>query len=133
MQDWSELAGKKVFFIADAPCHGSKYHDCEDYYPEGSPEGLVLEDLMLEFQEKDIDFNIVKLDNSMNGMIEAMKASHDSVEVQDFSEQMEIMRTCHDVTETTAVSKHMSAVFVSECTGSLRRTVEKSRKTCSRI
>ena len=54
MQDWTEEASKRVFIISDAPCHGKKYHGCGDDYPNGSPDGLVLEDLMKEFCKKEI-------------------------------------------------------------------------------
>ena len=42
--------------ISDAPCHGKKYHDADDSYPNGCPKGLVLEDLMKEFYGKKIQF-----------------------------------------------------------------------------
>lgn len=56
-----------------------------DHYPEGSPEGIVIEDLMKEFCKKEIDFQVIKLNNSVDKMIEVMKASHQEVEVTDMS------------------------------------------------
>ena len=47
--------------ISDAPCHGKKYHDADDSYPNGCPKGLVLEDLMKEFYTKKIEFTCIKL------------------------------------------------------------------------
>ena len=75
MQDWTEEANKKVFMICDAPPHGNQYHDenCGDDYPNGCPSGLKLEDLMKEFKEKDIDFNCIKLNNSVDKMIKIMQ------------------------------------------------------------
>lgn len=46
LQDWTVEASKRVFVVCDAPCHGSKYHDYGDDYPIGSPDDLVLEDLL---------------------------------------------------------------------------------------
>ena len=73
-QDWSKDSKKQVFFICDAPCHGKKYHDgMWDSYPDGSPEGLVLEPLMKEFESKQIAFTAIKLDESCNKMIKIMQ------------------------------------------------------------
>lgn len=37
---------KLIIHIADAPCHGKKYHEgLEDSYPNGDPEGLVPEEV----------------------------------------------------------------------------------------
>ena len=87
MQDWTEEAIKRVFLIADAPCHGRSYCDGGDHFPEGSPDGLVLEDLMREFSEKDIVFNVIKLDHSCDKMIEAMRGAHEEFSVKDMTEQ----------------------------------------------
>lgn len=75
-QDWTEEASKRVFVICDAPCHGKQYHSVDDTYPKGSPDGLVLEDLMKEFCKKEIEFSVIKLDNNCNQMIEIMKKCH---------------------------------------------------------
>ena len=86
LQDWTEEAAKRVVIITDAPPHGKQYHNgCGDDYPKGSPEGIVIEDLMKEFCKKDIDFQVIKLNNSVNKMIEVMKDSHQEVEVTDMS------------------------------------------------
>ena len=56
--------------VCDAPAHGRQYHDdIADDYPEGSPDGLILEDLMQEFKAKDIDFTCLKLNNSVDKML----------------------------------------------------------------
>lgn len=51
MQDWTEEAIKRVVIITDAPPHGRQYQNvpCRDDYPEGSPDGIKIEDLMNEF------------------------------------------------------------------------------------
>jgi len=62
--------------IMDAPCHGKKYHNCDENYPNGSPEGLVLEDLIKEFCKKEIEFTVIKLDKNCDKMISIMKKFH---------------------------------------------------------
>ena len=42
-QDW-QAKSKYAIFIADAPCHGTQYHDTgSDDYPKGDPKGRVVE------------------------------------------------------------------------------------------
>lgn len=83
---WSEVSSKQVFLICDAPCHGKKYHNStDDDYPEGCPEGLILEDLMKEFKDKDIGFNCIKVNNKCELMIKAMQNVYNEMEVSDLS------------------------------------------------
>ena len=56
--------------IGDAPCHGKKYTgELDDHYPDGSPEGLTVEGLMKEYCQLDIEFSIVKVNDTVDGMI----------------------------------------------------------------
>lgn len=90
MQDWTEEAAKQVFLICDAPAHGkdcnNEYHDD---FPEGSPDGLRMDELMKEFKQKEIEFNVIKLDNNCDKMIKLMQEHHDELEVKDMSNQQE--------------------------------------------
>ena len=87
MQDWTEEAAKQVFLICDAPAHGKDCYDGHDDFPEGSPDGLRMEELMQEFKQKDIDFNVIKLNNTCDKMIKLMQEHHDELEVKDMSNQ----------------------------------------------
>lgn len=88
MQDWTADSAKKVFMIGDAPCHGKKYTgNLDDHYPEGSPEGLTIEGLMKEFCKLDIEFSMIKLNNSVDAMIEDMRSYHQELDVKDMSDQ----------------------------------------------
>lgn len=69
--------------ICDAPCHGKKYFEGWDSYPNGSPEGYELEPLMREFKKENIAFTVIKLDNNCDKMIKAMQENHDTVQVTD--------------------------------------------------
>ena len=68
-----------AIFIADAPGHGSKYHekDVEDDYPDGDPNGHVLEDLMKKYCEKNINVNLAKIDDYTDIMFEKLKQSYE--------------------------------------------------------
>ena len=69
-----------LIHIADAPCHGTQYHDLpkksQDLYPNGDPAGLQLDDLMKQLAQKDIMyyFGYIKKE-STNKMIKAFNAS----------------------------------------------------------
>lgn len=76
LQNWTKEATKRVVIITDAPPHGSKYHYEHDDYPNGSPEAIKIEDLMKEFCKKEIDFQMIKLNNSVDKTIEVMKRCH---------------------------------------------------------
>jgi len=59
-----------AILIADAPGHGKKYHenDVEDDYPNGDPNGNVLEVLMKEYAEKNINLCLTRIDDYTDKM-----------------------------------------------------------------
>lgn len=67
-----------AILIADAPGHGSKYHekDVEDDYPEGDPNGYVLEELMRDYAKKNINLCLTKIDDYTDKMFKAMKEAY---------------------------------------------------------
>ena len=50
-----EEATKLVVHIADAPCHGKRYHSADDTYPNGDPEGRDPEKLLAQMAARGID------------------------------------------------------------------------------
>ena len=66
-----------AILIADAPAHGSKYHesDVEDHYPDGDPNGHVLEDLMKKYVDKNINLNLARIDDYTDKMFAILKKS----------------------------------------------------------
>ena len=68
--------------ICDAPAHGTKYHNgMHDNYPNGSPEGYQLETLTEEFYERDIEFNVIKVNDYCDIMVDVMKKHHPEINV----------------------------------------------------
>ena len=67
-----------AILIADAPGHGKKYHtkDVEDDYPKGDPNGLVLEDLMKKYVEKNINLCLTSITDYTELMFQAMIKSY---------------------------------------------------------
>mmetsp|Transcript_5167 Transcript_5167/g.6572 ORF Transcript_5167/g.6572 Transcript_5167/m.6572 type:complete len:389 (+) Transcript_5167:2-1168(+) len=58
-----------IFHIADAPCHGRRYHPYKDDYPDGDPHGLNPEDFIQYFARNRIDYYFYKLDNGCDQML----------------------------------------------------------------
>uniref|UniRef100_A0AC35F058 Alpha-type protein kinase domain-containing protein n=1 Tax=Panagrolaimus sp. PS1159 TaxID=55785 RepID=A0AC35F058_9BILA len=81
---WSPNFGTKVIFhIADAPCHGKKYHDCGDSYPSGDPKGRTEADLFKRIIENGIDYYFGKINNSTDKMIKIFEGVYNQ-EITEF-------------------------------------------------
>ena len=70
--DW-QGESRHLFLIADAPCHGSKYHDTSDNYPDGDPTNLVPEN---QFEEllgsRQVKCKFLRLNVSTDQMLEVI-------------------------------------------------------------
>jgi hypothetical protein len=54
---WRENSYKYVWLIADAPPHGTEYHQnlCIDNYPKGCPCGITLSQIVKIYEQKKIN------------------------------------------------------------------------------
>ena len=68
--DW-QGESRHLFLIADAPCHGSQYHDTNDNYPKGDPTNLVPE---FQFEEllgsRQVKCQFLRLNASTDKMLD---------------------------------------------------------------
>jgi len=89
---WSALddSVKLAYLVADAPCHGSQYHNTNDDYPAGNPAGLVLEDLLREFSDKEILVTAYKLTDQTEKMYSLFKDAYNQGREQDGVEFVDI-------------------------------------------
>ena len=74
------------------PPHGEKYHCVNHksrFNENGSPDGILIEDLMQEFQKKDIDVVVYKMHQYLSGAIGVMQANNSAVRVVDFTDVKE--------------------------------------------
>jgi len=67
---WRQDSEKLLFHILDAPPHGAEFEGEKDGFTDGCPCGKNHEDILLEMREKEIDYTIIKLDKSIDKMIE---------------------------------------------------------------
>jgi len=81
---------KLCFFVADAPCHGRQYHSSNDDYPAGNPNGLVLEELVKEFSDREILLTCYKLTNETEKMYSIMEKAYQSGKEKDGFEFIDI-------------------------------------------
>jgi hypothetical protein len=68
---------RTVVLVTDAPCHGQKYHNEMDSYPDGDPTGLSMVKLMQAFRLSHIDFTLVQLTSSTDKMQNMLKAIYE--------------------------------------------------------
>lgn len=87
---WMEESIKLCFFVADAACHGQKYHQVNDDYPAGNPNGLILEDLVKEFSDREILLTCYKLTNETEKMYSIMEKAYESGKEKDGFEFIDI-------------------------------------------
>jgi hypothetical protein len=77
-QDWKSNA-KYAVLITDAPCHGKKYHDTGDTYPQGDPQGRDPEKQLIELAEKGINIYGIKINDITNKMYRIFSDVYQSV------------------------------------------------------
>jgi hypothetical protein len=66
--EW-ESETRMLYHIADAPCHGSRYHGYKDDYPDGDPHGLQPRDILLALKEKRVQYCFGKVNNATEQML----------------------------------------------------------------
>jgi hypothetical protein len=67
---WRKESVKFLYHFLDAPPHGKKYNNCEfDKYDE-CPNKIDLEELLVDMRNKDIKYSLIKLNDSLDTMIQ---------------------------------------------------------------
>jgi len=76
-QSWKAIT-KLAIVVADAPCHGTKYHDSDidDKYPNGTP-NLNVEDILVEYRKKGIDLFFFDIHPCCSKMLRIFKKVYD--------------------------------------------------------
>ncbi|PAA66394.1 hypothetical protein BOX15_Mlig014772g1 [Macrostomum lignano] len=74
---WSEDAGTRIIFhMADAPCHGKRFHNLSDSYPNGDPKGRTENALFAAMKRLHIDYYFGKINSSTDRMIELFSLAY---------------------------------------------------------
>jgi len=63
-----------IIHFGDAPCHGTKYHNLDDSYPGGDPNGLDIEDIVRELgSTQRVDYYFGKINSTTDQMTNIFK------------------------------------------------------------
>ena len=60
-----------MFHIADAPCHGTKFHTLIDHYPDGDPKGSCPVKSMQTLRDMGVDYVFGHINETTELMIKA--------------------------------------------------------------
>ena len=71
--NWREKSIKFLVHILDAPCHGKKYNNIEGDKYEKCPKNLSIEEILGNIRKKDINYFLIKINDSINMMIQEFK------------------------------------------------------------
>uniref|UniRef100_A0AC35FT87 Alpha-type protein kinase domain-containing protein n=1 Tax=Panagrolaimus sp. PS1159 TaxID=55785 RepID=A0AC35FT87_9BILA len=105
---WQEEFGTKVIFhIADAPCHGRQYHNLDDEFPKGDPNGNNEVDLFKHICDKNIDYYFGKINSTTNKMIDIFSQAYGK-QIIDFN-ITDVMEITSAVFTAVSNSVHFSA------------------------
>lgn len=121
---WCPGSVRLVTIIADAPTHGRNYHsrDMSDDYPDGSPAGLVLEDMARKFRDEKLDLTLYKLTNQTEIMYNIIKdIGKDSVDFVDIREEIQ---ESHD-SGFDSYSESVRCAYVEKSTSVLKSRAKK--------
>lgn len=67
---WRSESFKFIYHILDSPPHGSTFTNKEDAFPDGCPCELDHDNVLLDLRNLGVEYNIVKLTNDVDTMIE---------------------------------------------------------------
>ena len=87
--DWKSGV-RMLVHIADAPCHGKEFHNCDDNHPKGYKGDKDWNKIFKELVEKRLDYLFLKINDSTDKMFEKFKAlagKHGAVQAEITFEQ----------------------------------------------
>lgn len=132
---WHPNSIKLANLVADAPSHGRQYHGTRDDYPEGSPAGLTLENLMDQIRGKDISFTCYKLENSTEQMYSKMQAAYGSDGVFTFVDLRRVLQQNRQLGHGSSTSKFVKSKLSAEMSADIdyRYRTSSSSKSSSYV
>ena len=72
---WSSPVRLCILF-ADAPCHGKKYHDFRDQFPEGCPQGVDPSEMIYKLQyDLGVDFYFIRIVKGTDKMVSVFQST----------------------------------------------------------
>ena len=103
-----------LFHIADAPCHGSRFHsDCGDDYPSGDPRGLDITDLIKQIISKNVCYYFAEINKSTLKMIEEFETNAE-VYIYEYFEDIKIQVDLRREVLKQKIDDHSDEIIKSE-------------------
>ena len=79
---WSSPVRLCILF-ADAPCHGTQYHDVPDPYPEGCPLKVDPTEMIYKLHSLGVDFYFIRIKRVTDKMVSVFKTAVDRMAARD--------------------------------------------------
>ena len=134
---WHPNSDKLANLVADAPSHGRQYHHHphHDVYPNGSPAGLTLENLMDQIRGKDISFTCYKLEDSTEQMYSKMQEAYGSDGVFTFVDLRRVLQQNRQRGHASSTSKFVKSKLSAEMSADIdyRYRTSSSSKSSSYV
>eukprot|EP01127_Copromyxa_protea_P014418 TRINITY_DN4008_c0_g1_i2.p1 TRINITY_DN4008_c0_g1~~TRINITY_DN4008_c0_g1_i2.p1 ORF type:complete len:543 (-),score=111.67 TRINITY_DN4008_c0_g1_i2:121-1749(-) len=111
-----------VIHLADAPCHGLKYHSCDDSYPDGDPQGLDPEALLAQMGQLKIDYYFGRINNITDKMIQYFRDAHNGANFEVFELGSDVSKFVPGVLSSVTKSRSLSVVATAEPLGAVARS-----------
>lgn len=131
--DWKNPV-RLVVHIADAPCHGTDFHSCDDSYPKGHKDDMPWDQIFKELVEKRLDYLFLKISTITDKMFEKFKAFADKHGAAEFelSFQQELANESKTLSGEGAAGKpkakaedHFAATIAETVKSSLHKEMKK--------
>eukprot|EP01127_Copromyxa_protea_P017563 TRINITY_DN5375_c0_g1_i1.p1 TRINITY_DN5375_c0_g1~~TRINITY_DN5375_c0_g1_i1.p1 ORF type:complete len:433 (+),score=61.89 TRINITY_DN5375_c0_g1_i1:58-1356(+) len=97
-----------VIHIADAPCHGTQYHSCDDHHPNGDPHGLNPETLLAQMGKLKIDYYFGRINPCTDQMISIFKGVQMGTNFEQFELGSDVSKFVPGVLQSVTRSRSIS-------------------------
>lgn len=112
--------------VADAPCHGSNFHDSNDDYPNGYKQDMKWENIFAKMVREEINYLFLKIFNETDKMFKLFKEIAIAQEV----EENEIDFTQEEVGDSRPNNIPLAEHFAAKISDQVKVCLEKELKKC---
>lgn len=105
---------KYIFHLFDAPPHGREYRDGDDFFPDGCPCGLKLENIIKKFNDLHANYVVFPLTQYVNKAMDIFKAGGLKMESQKIENPADITVNTMNILVQQLEQKEVSVSMGSE-------------------
>lgn len=116
---------RTLVHVADAPCHGKTFHNCDDDYPNGHKNDKPWNQIFKDLVEERIDYMFLKISSSTDKMFTLFK----EMAIKNGAEEFDVSFTQDSVnSSTTGNGKATEEGFAAVISEKIKVSVEKELK-----